>query len=175
MKSVCLSVAGLSLVCVMGLGGCTSYTPPAMNVVKAEAKERTPDGAAMLFTLDARNDNEDALPLRSVEYRVDLDGQEVFSGTRSAEATLRRLGVQQITLPAVVALNSPARQGLVQGKARYRLSGQMYYVTPGQLAELLFDAGVRTPSTPFSAEGEIDFGQANIIPAPSPAPVSTAE
>ena len=47
----------------------------------------------------------------------------------------------------------------LHGVRRYTLTGQVYYVTPGQLAEVLFDAGVRTPSESFSFEGEIDFSK----------------
>lgn len=149
-------------------GGCDSYKAPALSVASAEATERTPDGAAMLFTLDARNDNDVPLPLRTVEYRVSLDGREVFAGTRSAEATLRRLGVQQVRLPAVVPL-TPANQGLAAGPARYTLSGRMYYQTPGQFAEVLFDVGVRTPNVTFSFDGPIDLSTGTFVPAAPPA------
>jgi hypothetical protein len=151
-------LACLLAVAAIGLlgGGCQSYTPPTLSVSRAEPLEHTPDGCSMVFTIDARNDNEDALPLRTVEYRLDLNGSEVFHGTRSAEATLRRLGAQQLKLPAVVAL-TPQTQPLASGKAHYRLSGSMYYITPGRLAETLFDAGVHMPSVAFLFEGEIDL------------------
>jgi hypothetical protein len=135
------------------LGGCTSYAPPALSVEGASVTERTPDGTAVAFALSAENSNDVALPLRTVEYTVTLDGREAFTGTRSAEATLRRKGVQRIVLPAVVT-------GAMElgGPTRYRLSGRVFYVTPGQLAEVLFDAGVRTPSAEFAFEGEVDLG-----------------
>lgn len=158
-----------------GLGGCTSYQSPQLSVAGAVPTERTDDGAAMLFTLDARNDNDVALPLRTVEYSVELDGRPVFSGTRSGEATLRQQGTQQVRLPAVVAL-TPGTAASFGGRQRYRLSGSMFYVTPGQLAEVLFDAGVRTPSVPFSFEGEIDFAGATFTPSsPQPAQTSASE
>jgi hypothetical protein len=164
----------LALLCVACIGGgCESYAAPVLSMTRAEPTERTPDGCAMLFTLDARNTNEDGLPLRTVEYRVDLNGREVFVGTRSAEATLRRLGTQQLKLPAVVAL-TPETQPLATGPSHYRLTGSMYYVTPGRLAETLFDAGVHTPSVGFSFEGDIDLSLAPFT-APTPAnPAPTA-
>jgi hypothetical protein len=112
----------------------------------------------MSFTLDAYNDNEIPLPLRDVTYSVTLDGREVFRGTRSAEATLRRKGVQQLRLPAVIAIepgDSPPT-----GMQEFRLSGTLTYVTPGKIAELLFDTGVRVPSVGFATEGQIDLGSA---------------
>ena len=157
-----LACALCPVVCAL-LTGCYSYSAPVLSVIKAEATEQTSDGCALLFTLDAWNKNEDPLPLRTVEYRVDLNGQEVFTGTRSAEATLRRLGSQQLHLPAVMPLNDRTR-GLAQGVAKYRLSGSIYYVTPGRLAEFLFDAGLRTPSASFTFDGEVDLAAAQVTP-----------
>ena len=161
-----ISLPALALLMV----GCESYSAPVLSMSRAEPTERTPDGCAMVFTLDARNENEDALPLRTVEYRLDLNGREVFVGTRSAESTLRRLGTQQLKLPAVVVL-TPDTQPLAAGLAHYRLTGSMYYVTPGRLAETLFDSGVHTPSVGFTFEGEIDLSRAAFTtPTPIPAP-----
>jgi hypothetical protein len=153
----------LAVAAVGGLGGCQSYKAPDLSVASVTPGERTPDGASMVFTLDARNDNDVALPLRTVEYRLSLDGREVFNGTRSAEATLRRLGVQQVRLPVAVAAAGGA--GPASGPSKYQLTGRMYYVTPGQLAEVLFDAGVRTPNVPFSFEGTVDLSQAPVTAA----------
>jgi hypothetical protein len=151
------------------LGGCESYSAPVLSVAKVEPVERTQDGCSMLFTLDARNDNDDALPLRTVVYRVDLNGQEVFHGERSAEATLRRLGIQQLRLPAAVQVTQQT-SALIGGPAHYRLSGSMYYVTPGRLAETLFDAGVRTPSVDFAFEGDLDLSGAKFVSSRPPTP-----
>lgn len=174
---VLLSLLTLALLA----GGCESYSAPALSMARAEPTERTPDGCAMLFTLDARNENEDGLPLRTVEYRLDLNGREVFAGTRSAEATLRRLGTQQLKLPAVVSI-TPETQAFVTGQTHYRLTGSLYYVTPGRLAETLFDSGVHTPSVGFTFEGDIDLSRAaftqttptSTMPEPTkPAPPTT--
>lgn len=137
------------------LGGCTVYKAPKFTVINAAATQRTGEGVAMLFTLDAQNENDVGLPLRDVEYTVELDGQRVFSGTRSAEATLRRLGTQQVMLPAVMRLSPGATPPAAP--SRYRISGTVTYVTPGQIAEILFDTGVRVPKVGFSGSGELDF------------------
>ena len=159
------------LLCVaLPLGACHTPSSPQLAVAGASPTERTSEGAAMVFAIDARNDNDDALPLRTVEYSVDLDGRRVFTGTRSAEATLRRRGTQQIFLPAVVNLTDPANAGIADGVRRYTLTGQVYYVTPGQLAEVLFDAGVRTPSASFTFEGDIDFAAPPVPAVPVVAP-----
>ena len=138
------------------LGGCESATSPRLEHAAATVTERTPAGVAMAFTLDAYNDNDIPLPLRDVTYSVWIDGREVFKGKRSAEATLRRKGVQQLKLPAVLAL-APG-DAPPEGVKEYRLRGSLTYVTPGRLAELLFDTGVRVPTAGFETEGTVDLG-----------------
>lgn len=139
------------------LTGCEATASPKMSVAKVAPAERSDEGLALQFTLDGQNTNEVGLPLRTVEYTVMLGKEKVFEGTRSPEATLRRLGTQQIVLPAVVKLaehpNLPTH-----GKVPYSISGTMTYVAPGQIAEVLFDAGVRVPTTSFSDSGEVDLG-----------------
>lgn len=152
----------------LALSGCDAYRAPALSVASAEAIERTPDGVSILFTLDAQNDNDTQLPLREVEYRVDLNGRQIFSGTRSAEATLRRHGIQQIKLPASAPITSDTAD--LQGPGRYIIAGTLYYITPGQLAETLFDAGVRKPSVSFTFSGDIDLSKATFV---QPASAST--
>jgi Late embryogenesis abundant protein len=145
------------------LGGCSTYSDPRLSLSKAEATERTADGLGLMFTLDAENRNDVALPLREVEYTLELNGQSVFTGTRSAEQTLRRLGSQQIRLPAVVNLARSPGAGELTGPTPFRLSGTMKYVTPGQIAEILFDQGVRVPSVAFSQSGEVDLSAARSV------------
>lgn len=138
----------------LAAGGCSSYEAPNLKVVDARVSERSAEGVVLMFTIDAENPNEEGLPLRSVDYRVLLDGNEVFTGTRSAEATLRRYGTQQIRLPAVVAMTEPEAR---DADANYRIEGTLRYITPGEIAEILFDAGVRQPSVGFSGEGKADL------------------
>jgi hypothetical protein len=139
------------------LAGCSKYRAPTLTVREAAITQRTDEGAVVRFTLDARNTNQVELPLKSMSYRLSLDGREVFRGFRSPEATLRRLGTQQITLPAVVSLED---QALLAGPVRYRIEGSLTYVTPGSVAEILFDAGVRRPTVAFSDAGTLTFIEA---------------
>lgn len=139
-------------------GGCVGSAAPRVSLANAQVAERTAEGLAMQFTLNAENTNDVGLPLRTVRYTLELDGKQVFSGTRSAEATLRRLGTQQIVLPAVMATGPDTTAMRTTGRVPYRISGTMTYVAPGQIAEILFDSGVRVPSTDFSGTGEIDLG-----------------
>jgi hypothetical protein len=150
------------LLTTLALGaGCSSYAPPAMTVTDARVTDRTDEGVAVAFVLDATNSNDDALPLRETTYSLELDGQSVFKGIRSAEATLRRRGTQQVVLPAGI----PHALLPAGGTVHYRLSGSIEYITPGAFAEVLFDTGVRRPDASFSQEGTIDLSA-----APSPVP-----
>lgn len=148
----------LAVVAVAVLSGCTSYRPPEFDVAAVRPTERTDEGVAMVFELDAKNPNDVALPLREVDYTVELDGRTVFKGTRSAEATLRRQGTQQVRLPAVVNLTGSGEHPATTGRVPYTIKGTVTYVTPGQIAELLFDTGVRVPTVEFSDSGVVDLG-----------------
>ena len=137
------------------LGGCTTYHAPALSVAEAAVASRTGDGVALRFVLNAENPNSEALPLKEVRYTVYVGGEQVFAGTRDAQATLRRLGTQQITLPAAV----PASVPLPPQTAEYRLVGSLTYVTPGQLADVLVDAGLLRPRVSVTRTGTIDLAQ----------------
>lgn len=138
----------------VGLVGCSSYRAPTMEVISARTVERTADGAVVEFTVKASHDNAKPLPLREATYSLELDGQTVFSGVRSAEATLPRGGSQQIVLPVAIKSGSLASSATT---GRYRLLGSLTYITPGAFAELLFDSGVARPTVPFAGEGSIEL------------------
>lgn len=146
-----VAVVGLALGVI---GGCSGYAQPTITGAGARTIDTTADGVAMEFLLDVANSNDEGLPLRDVEYTLDIEGETVFRGTRSAEATASRKATQRIVLPAVATTGGRA---ISPGVRSYRLSGSMTYVTPGQFAETLFDAGVRVPSVGFATEGQIEI------------------
>ena len=147
LQALLTAAAGLAL---LALGACSSYSAPKVENVGVSAPSTGASGAtAVVFDLNVRNDNDEGLPLRVVDYTLEIDGKRVFAGTRSAEATAPAKGVQRVRLPAAFE-GSELRPG-----ARYRLSGSFTYVIPGAFAEALFDSGVRVPSASFAAEGEI--------------------
>ncbi len=152
-----LLVPGLGLVSV--LGGC--HTPPQLEVAAEQARAHTEDGYALEFVLFATNPNPFELPLLTIDYELWLDGERVFEGRRWGEATLRREGTQTLRLPAAVPV-APGAPGGAEGAApgrvaTYRLRGQMRYLTPGALAQSLFDARLSRPSVGFDARGEVDL------------------
>lgn len=137
--------------------GCGFTQSPRLEVVGVSLAEESEEAMVLVFAIDAENRNEIALPLRNVRYSAVLDGHSGVRTERSGEATLRRLGTQRIFLPVVIPLD-PER-GRPTGVVEYRLRGRMWYVTPGALAEALFDAGVRRPSKGFAKTGAIDLGE----------------
>jgi LEA14-like dessication related protein len=142
----------LALVVIMSMaGGCSSYSAPVVESVGASSPRIADEGSGVVvdFDVNLRNKNDEGLPLRTVDYTLDLDGQRVFRGTRSAEATVPATGTQRVELP----VSFPAEK--MRPGAKYRLTGTMTYVIPGAFAEALFDSGVRVPSMSFAAEGEL--------------------
>jgi hypothetical protein len=140
-----------ALLSALPLAACSSVRPPTFEPVSARAVSATPDGVLLEFTLDARNRNQEPMPLRRADYAVFLDGREVFRGSRSPEATAPTFGSQSFVLPAVVAASAvPA-----SGSASYRITGTVSYLEPGTLAETLFDADVRVPTAPLDVAGSV--------------------
>lgn len=120
--------------------------------------QQSAEGLVVTFQMKAENRNAEPLPLRDVKYSLSLGGKEVFRGKRSAEATIRRYGTQEFTLPIAVPLG--AGSSLAQapgGEVAYGFRGSVEYELPGSIAEVLFDTGLRRTSAGFSEEGRLDF------------------
>jgi len=135
--------------------GCSSTRPPQMSVRSGTLTQHSENGVVLTFELEADNPNPDPLPLEDLSYEVFLDGQSVFRGTRSAQATVRRFGRQRITLPA--AIPRSADQPSMAGVRQYELRGRITYLKPGALAKTLFDIDVLRPSAGFVTTGSVDL------------------
>lgn len=131
-----------SLLLLLAAAGC-EHSRPTVEVRGVEVRSSGPEGSVLAFTLDATNPGDEILPLKRVDYRVELNGREVYSGVRAPEATLSPNGKQTIVLPAAIAGPLTASPG------DYRVVGSILYTTPGQIAELLFEAGLDRPRAPF--------------------------
>jgi len=145
-----------SLFALLFLAGCSSYAPPRLTLTRALVTQESKDGLVVSFSLDALNTNSVELPLTEVRYTLYLNGSPVFFGVRSPEATLRRLGTQSISFPAVIAL-APGEQAPT-GAVPYSLEGRLGYLAPGSLAQVLFDLRFRRPTVAFHESGTLDFG-----------------
>lgn len=147
--------------------GCESYSQPRLTLAGVESVEETPQGLVLRVRLRAENDNEVALPLREVDYTARVgegSGALTFTGRRSPEATLRRKGSQDIVLPVALRLGEGGA-GRPTGVVPFSLSAELTYLTPGALADVLFDADVRRPVTSVSASGLVDVGSGPGAPA----------
>jgi len=138
------------------MGGCWGVREPSFRVAGVGITEETERATVLTFRVTGENTNSEELPLREVRYALDLDGRRVFSGTRSAEATLQRFGTQTIDLPATVLASNGG--DALSGEVPYTLSGEVVYELPGTIAEVLFDARIRRPTAGFSQSGRLDFG-----------------
>lgn len=131
------------------LSGCV--TRPTTRVEAAEAALTTDEAVVLSFSVLATNAGETELPLRMVEYTLTIDGDRVFRGRRSAEATLSRQNEQRVDLPVPVKWEL-----LPEGTSNYRLSGTLGYTLPGIFWRAMFDSGLYRPKADFELEGTLD-------------------
>ena len=149
--------------------GCSSGSPPTIEVTRATLVEQTTDGALINLTLRAENPNNRTIPLREVRYTVSAapsDGPTtaLFSGIRSAEATVRQYGTQTFTLPAAMPSDLLPSAG-----TPIRISGEITYYAPGTLASTLFELNVVRPTTAFAGQADL---QPQVVTVPAAAPQS---
>lgn len=142
------------LLAAIPLAGCSTVHPPRFDVVGVSPAKPTDEGVVLTFTLDAVNDNDKPMPLRTASYTLTLGGSTVFQGQRSPEATIPAFGSQRFELPAVI----PYTYDVPTGTAAYTITGTVSYLEPGRLKEILFDSEVRVPEAPLAVGGTIDFG-----------------
>ncbi len=134
------------------LVGCNGAMAPSFQAVGVEEIERTADRSVIVFTVRATNPNRDPIPLRTVSYRVQIDGEVVFRGVRSPETTLHTYSESEFVLPAVVPME------YLDGAIDYALLGSVQYIPPGRLSEVLFDAEVHVPEASLNIRGTINTG-----------------
>ena len=133
--------------------GCSRPGPPRFEAVGVTRAGASDEGVELVFRIAAINDDPDPLPLRKVTYSLSLEGAEVFSGVRSPETTVSRFETHEFDLPALVPASYDTRTDPVP----YRLSGSVTYLTPGKLAEVLFESDILVPEASLNLAGEIDF------------------
>ena len=138
------------------LGGCSGYRDPSIALSESKLADVSDEAVALKFTLDLHNPNTEPLKLLQFKYDVDIDGKRVYSGTRAAEATLASASARRIDIPAIVRLGDVGwnRQAL-PAHVQYSVSGRLEYVTPGDIAQMLLDTGVRKPKVSFFGAGEV--------------------
>ena len=120
--------------------------------------EESEEAVAFTFELELQNPNPEPIELREFHYRLSMNGQEVYVGRRAASITLHAHALQTIELPAVMRyhLFGWTRRDRPQSLS-YELKGTLLYMTPGELAEILLDIGVRRPTVTFAKVGRLDL------------------
>jgi hypothetical protein len=146
---------GALLLCLLMLSGCAMTHPPEVRIIDSRVTERSDEAALVVFTIELANPNPQPLSLSEFRYHLTVDGRRVFDSRRAAQATIRGEGTQEIDLPAVVPFDVLTRVPV--GRSEVALGGELKYLAPGALAEILFDAGVRVPSKRFAHSTAVDF------------------
>jgi hypothetical protein len=175
MNPLRIRAAGLIItVACFVLGGCSNYRDPSIALGGSKVADVSDEALALKFSLDLKNPNNEPLKLLQFKYDVNIDGKRVYSGMRSAEATLASSSARQLEIPAVVRFAdlgwNPGNPQSMPPHAQYSVSGTLEYITPGDIAQLLLDTGVRKPSVSFSGAGEVALSQPIAIPATEPSP-----
>ena len=146
-----LCAAWLCIVLTGLMTGCSFQPPPDVSVRAARLIDDGGSAARCEIDLALSNPGAEPLELLTFEYDVMINGTNAYRGRRSAEATLSGAGERIITLPAVV--DRSLLTGGDIGRVRWAIRGSLLYVTPGRIAELLLDSGVRKPTVGFSGDG----------------------
>lgn len=141
-----MSLRLVLLVALVPALGC-AHRPPQVTLLDASLSPPSGEARVLHVTFKAGNDNSRALLLRDLHCRLLLDGREVARVHRSPEATLRRHGTQTFSVPLPFQAD-PLPE-------RYEVRGELTYIIPGPLAEILFDMGLLTPTVELRAEGAL--------------------
>lgn len=137
------------------LGGCVGGAPSVL-VTDATVLETTEEAVAIGIGLDLVNGSSVPLDVRQIDYVVSVDGRTVYEGRRAAQTTLPSAGASRIDVPAVIRFDDAGwTDASAPPSATYRISGHVLYLSPGELAEILLDAGVRKPTVSFRGEGRV--------------------
>ena len=148
-----MALAGVGAAVLSVGSGCTGFRAPIVEPLGAKVTGRSDEAVVLGFDFTVKNPNDESMPLPEAVYAVYLDGREVFRGLRSPEATLAPFGSATISLPATV----PSDQLPAGATTDYRLDGRLVYIAPGELADTLFDAGLRRPETGLNTTGTVDL------------------
>ena len=142
-----------SVLMIGTLAGCQFDTPPAITVTGARwfaVSDSEPGHVQMLVDLELENVEQEPIQLEEFEYTfraTTASGQrESWSGIWLPLRTVPAESKIMLSIPAVI----PQPDSLMEWEVR----GDLNYKAPGRWAQILFDTGLRTPSTSFRGNGE---------------------
>lgn len=139
----------LSIALLVMVAGCTRFKAPGIAVVDAALVESTDEACRFDVALEVMNPNDEAMELREFSYSFSVAGGTTFTGRWSLGRTLAPGRKSEVKVPAVVVVD--AAQG---PEVSWTMRGNVLYVSPGALAEILLDAEVREPRARFRASGK---------------------
>ncbi len=163
------------LALALGMAGCGAaprIRPVAARPVVVAGAEGAADAAGFLVDIDLENTGSKDIPLERFDYAFEVDGIGRFEGRWAAFLTLPPGTVKRVTIPASMPLppDTATRVELATDIA-WSIDGGLRYQAPGLLGRILFDAGIRRPSEPFSGSGTFRLERS---PQPEPAPTDPA-
>ena len=148
-----LLLLGAMLACA---AGCSRFSAPTVSVNEVAVIDATEEALALSFVMGLENPNQAAVPLHEFRYTVAINGKEVYAGRRAGGVTLSGVGTRQVLLPAVVPYDTLGWSAqALPASVSYTMKGQLQYVAPNRLAQILFDTGVRKPKVAFRSRGEL--------------------
>lgn len=142
---------GALLLCAVT--GCGSTPRPRTELLDVSLGEVTSEAGVLVFEIQLDNDHQEPLKLEEFRYELKINGASVYHGRRAAEATLSANGGKAIRLPVVVP--QPILQQGGEALA-YDFTARVWYRMPGELREILYDAGLHRPSVTFGASGRLE-------------------
>jgi hypothetical protein len=157
----------LTLLSALALAGCTIYQNPKIAFGDATPAEMTDEAMRIDVLVDLVNPNQEPLDLIRFSYRFVVDGRTLFEGRRAAQATLSARGERRLTLPVIIRFEDVDWDaGSLPESLDWSISGSLLYLTPGELAEILLDLGVRKPTARFRGRGNLSLAARDDAPGP---------
>ena len=144
-RTACLIVFSLIFVGCTGIG----IDRPEVTVTDIRLDEVSAGGGRILFDLLVVNPNDEALPMPTVSYRVDVMGAGRFELTDRPYAELPKNGQTTLTFAAAVSGVN------LEGK-RVTVDGEVVFRPEGEIRRLLYDNYVPLPRSDFSEQGVLE-------------------
>ncbi len=135
----------LSLAAIAMLGGCV--TNPEIRVRTLEQVSTGPTADEYALHIELRNPTDSPMVLDRWQYSMSTN-RGSWQTEWIASQTLPARSVTEQVLP-VVLVHAPDSTEITS----WRVTGNLRFLRPGQLAETLFDLGVSRPDADFSGAG----------------------
>lgn len=141
---------------IAAISGCSGFRDPVVTILNASLTETSENAIGLGIHLELKNSNSEPVELYEFTYAITINDTGTYRGRWAASATLPANGSRQLVIPAVVRYDQLGwTEDSVPAQARFDVTGTLLYIAPGDIAEILFDTGVRKPTVAFSGRGII--------------------